>query len=149
MGYELKPVVSREDWQHLHAIRLAVLFAPGRHPGIEYDDNHPDDHRHNHIPYLFELDGTPIGVVRLDRLFDIGTVRLVAIVTERQRQGHGRVMEAMVADAARRQGIQLLRVNAAAEAVGFYERTGWRKDVWDVNELRGIARGCVQMVKDI
>lgn len=149
MGYELKPVASREDWQHLHAIRRAVLFAPGRHPGVEYDDNHPDDRRHNHIPYLFELDGEPIGVVRLDRLFEFGTVRLVAIVAERQRQGHGRVMEALVADAARRHAIRLLRVNAAPDAVGFYLKTGWRKDVWDINELRGIAQGCVQMVKDI
>jgi GNAT superfamily N-acetyltransferase len=74
-------------------------------------------------------------------------VRLVAIVPELQGQGHGRALGRLIEAEARRRGMSRLMLNAHKEAVGFYERTGWRAEVWDAVELAGFAADCVQMVK--
>lgn len=149
MTHELKRVVSREDWAVVHAIRKAVLFAPGRHPGAVYNDAHPADAAANRVPFLLLYEGEPIGVVRLDLDAGMGTVRLVAVVADRQGQGHGAVMEQLVANHALRLGITTLRVNSAPDAVGFYEKRGWQREIWDAAEMTGIASKCVQMVKHL
>jgi GNAT superfamily N-acetyltransferase len=149
MEYELKVVTTPADWRTMHDIRREVLFTAERHPGLVYDENHPDDHQPNHTPYLLLRHGKPIGVVRLDDRGEEGIVRLVAIVTAEQGRGHGRALDALICDEARRRGIKQLALNAAPEAVGFYEKTGWARTVWDAGELAGMARDCVQMVKGV
>ena len=151
MTYELRPVVTSEDWQAMHAIRRATLFVAGRHAiPIVYDDQHPDDRKPGNQCFLFLLDGRPIGVTRLDRRgADGGVVRLVAIAPDIQRAGHGRAMGAMVEDVARARGMTRLVINAAGTATGFYERTGWFPFGWDAAELAGIASHCVQMAKPL
>lgn len=76
-------------------------------------------------------------------------MRLVAIETDFQRQGHGRVLSDYVEDYARRLGIEKLYVNAAPESIGYYERLGWRSEIWDYTELVGIASECLQMSKQL
>lgn len=147
MDYELKPVVSDGEWQALHALRRATLFSPERRPRLFYDDNHPDDHAANHVPYLLMADGAPIGMVRLDFRGETAVVRLVAITPPLQRQGHGTQLDRLVVEAARARGVRTLLVNAADDAVGFYEKRGWRPHVWDAEELSGLAIACVQMRK--
>jgi GNAT superfamily N-acetyltransferase len=148
MSYELRPVRSAEDWRNMHRIRRRVLFAPERH-SIQYDENHPDDRAEQNIPFLLLLDSSPIGVVRLDLKGEIAVVRLVAVVPEEQRKGHGRKLDALVEAEARSRGVTTLRVNAAPGAVGYYEKMGWRQAVWDKSELTGLARDCVQMIKQL
>lgn len=145
--YQLKRVESPEDWAAMHRIRREVLFAPGRHPGVEYDDNHPHDAASNHIKFLLLLDGEPIGTTRLDLRGEHAVFRLVAILAGRQRRGHGSALEAAVTRHAFRLGVRTLMVNSAPDAVGFYEKCGWQREIWDREELQGIARGCVQMMK--
>jgi GNAT superfamily N-acetyltransferase len=149
MDYALTPVATAADWQALHDLRRATLFAPGRHPGIVYDDNHPDDHAPDHVPYLLVADGAPIGMVRLDFRGTTAVVRLVAITPNLQRQGHGSVLDRLVAETARARGVSMLVVNSAPDAVGFYEKLGWHRQVWDAEELAGIAADCVQMRKPL
>ncbi|TKT74892.1 GNAT family N-acetyltransferase [Aquamicrobium sp. LC103] len=146
MPHELRPVSSPEDWKRLHAIRRAVLFAPDRH-AVDYDENHPDDRAEGNIPFLLLLDGRAIGVVRIDFRGATAVVRLVAIAEAEQRKGHGRTLDALVAAEARRRGVSSLRVNAAPDAVGYYEKAGWLPASWDRSELVGIAKDCVQMTK--
>ncbi|OYX09583.1 MAG: hypothetical protein B7Z15_14150 [Rhizobiales bacterium 32-66-8] len=149
MGYELIDVTEPADWDAYHAIRRQELFeARGRH-GI-YDANHPHDRAPNAHAYLLKLDGMPIGTTRLDVRAD-GTAifRLVAITAAEQGSGHGRVLGAMVEEQARAFGVRTLLVNAAATAVGYYERTGWHAQVWDQAELDSFAQGCTQMRKDL
>jgi GNAT superfamily N-acetyltransferase len=148
MQYEMRPVRSPEDWQHLHNIRRAVLFTPWRH-SVDYDENHPDDRAEGNLPFLFLLDGSPIGVVRLDLRGDTAVVRLVAIIADEQGKGHGRVLGAMVETEAQRRGVKTLHVNAAPEAFGYYEKTGWRRDNWQRSELIGLAKDCIQMSKQL
>jgi GNAT superfamily N-acetyltransferase len=135
----------------MHDVRRATLFAPGRRgEHVVYDDNHPDDRDPNKQSFLLMLEGDPIGVVRLDHRGEHeGVVRLVAIVPDLQRQGHGRVLGGLVDAEARRRGMRKLVVNAHESAVGFYERTGWSIETWDPSELVGIAAHCVQMSKTL
>lgn len=146
MVHALKPVRSADDWRLLHDIRRAVLFAPNRH-AVAYDESHPDDHADGNQPFLLICDGAPVGVARLDLRGDIAVVRLVAIIEAEQRRGHGRALGELLDGEARRRGVKNLRVNAAADAVSYYEKTGWVRADWDASERRGLAAGAVQMTK--
>jgi hypothetical protein len=149
MAYKLKQVMTDAEWAAMHALRRDVLFSPFRHAGIVYDENHPDDRNPRHIPFLLIADGRAVGITRLDLQGEVAVVRLVAIAATEQRSGHGRVMSQLVEGEALKRGVRLLRVNAAPDAVGFYEKTGWHLAAWDPGELTGIAADCVQMEKSL
>ncbi|KQW81274.1 hypothetical protein ASC89_05465 [Devosia sp. Root413D1] len=149
MTYELRELASPEDWEAMHRIRLEVLFTAERHPGLVYDRAHPHDTEPTHSKFVFMHDGVPIGTTRLDPRGEGGIVRLVAIVPPLQRQGHGSVLEALLIDYARARGMKRLWLNAARDAVGFYEKLGWTAEVWDEVELATFAHNCVQMTKPI
>lgn len=150
MTLELRAVETDAEWAAMHDIRRRVLFAPRRHRmKIDYDENHPDDRAENNVPHVLMLDEAPIGVARLDLKGDHAVVRLVAIEPGRQGQGFGAMMDKMLTEKAWQLGVKQLRVNAAPDAVGFYEKAGWRLETWDADELAGIASDCVQMVKDL
>lgn len=145
---ELKDVVTEADWESLHRLRETVLFTEARHPGIKYDRAHPHDTNPAHIKLLLVDDGVPVGTTRLDPRADGSViVRLVAITPERQRQGLGRELERVALARAREMGAHKVMLNAAADAVGFYEKCGWVREVWDEIELATFGKGCVQMSK--
>jgi N-acetylglutamate synthase-like GNAT family acetyltransferase len=99
---------------------------------------------------LLKLDGRAIGTTRLDDLGNgTGAVRLVAIIADLQRRGHGRKLAELVETYARNRGITRFFVNAAPEAVGDYEKLRWQRFSWDQTELSGIAAGTVQMTKSL
>ena len=100
MAYELVKVSTEADWQAYHAIRRQVLWeARGKH---DYDATRSEEHAVTNHPLLLKLDGRPIGTTRLDDRGDsTGVIRLVAIASHAQRQGHGRVLSASVEDYAR------------------------------------------------
>ena len=147
MIYSLEAPASDADWQAFHDIRDAVLFK-GRHRDVVYNRNHPDDFKPDNRPLLFKVDGQPLGVIRLDDFGDgTGAVRLVAITQSEQGNGHGRVMSEMCDALARELGMHTLYVNAAPEALGYYDKLGWERFIWDPAELIEIARDCEQMRK--
>lgn len=74
---------------------------------------------------------------------------MVAITTDSQRQGHGRVLSRLVEDYARHLGISTLLVNAAPDAVGYYKKMGWVPYLWDKAELTGTKADCTQMYKSL
>lgn len=147
MPYALEAPAGDIDWQAFHDIREAELFL-ARHRDVAYNRQHPDDFTPENRPLLFKRQGKPLGVVRLDDFGNqTGAVRLVAITRAEQGKGHGRVMARMCDDIARGLGMHTLFVNAAPEAIGFYEKIGWERFLWDPVELAGIAEKCVQMRK--
>jgi GNAT superfamily N-acetyltransferase len=126
MKMQLLQVQDRNQWQVYHAIRRHVLFE--LRGQADYDEGHPDEHRENHLPLLFIYDDVPVGTVRLDIGLvgtDPGTVRLVAIIPQYQRQGIGRAMMHALERLAADKGITRLEVHAAPDAVAFYEKLGW------------------------
>ncbi|MDC9825979.1 GNAT family N-acetyltransferase [Devosia sp. ZB163] len=149
MAYELRELATPEDWEGMHRIRLQVLFTPERHPNLVYNRAHPHDTDPAHFKFLLVLDGEPIGTTRLDPRGEGGIVRLVGIVPHLQRRGHGSALERLVIEFARARGMTRLWLNAAKEAVGFYEKLGWTPLVWDEEELATFAANCVQMTKPL
>lgn len=148
MTHTLAKVTNEDDWRAYHAIRRVVLWeARGRY---NYNDKYPDEFVPDNHPLLLKYNNQPIGTTRLDDRKD-GTaiVRLVAITPEVQRGGHGRILGQKVEKYAHSLGTHTLLVNAAPDATGFYEKTGWTFFEWDKEELQGIAADCVQMRKDI
>ena len=145
-NYELLVVNSPDDWNAYHQIRREELFeARGRY-GI-YNPHHPDESLQNHFPLLLKYNGIAIATVRLDVQEDRAVVRLVAVTRSEQSKGHGRVLGENVEDFVRRKGIKKLVVNAAPDAVGYYERLGFSREIWDGAELKGMFANVVQMAK--
>jgi GNAT superfamily N-acetyltransferase len=74
---------------------------------------------------------------------------LVAIVSGGQRRGYGRKLMELVEGRALAMGSQRLVMNAAPDAVGFYEKLGWTRQVWSEDDLARNQAAIVQLVKDI
>ncbi|HEY4487526.1 MAG TPA: GNAT family N-acetyltransferase [Candidatus Paceibacterota bacterium] len=135
------------DWETYHRIRREELFEARGRIGI-YDANRAEEKFPNHFSLLFKYQGRAIGTTRLDVRED-GTaiVRLVAIIKNEQRKGHGSELAKCVEEIARAKGVQKLLVNAVPDAVGYYEKLGYVRDDWDPNELTGISANSIQMSK--
>ena len=146
MSYELTLVAVTEDWETYHSIRRAELFEVRGRIGV-YDANHGDERVPDHFPLLLKWNDRGIGTTRLDVRAGLAVVRLVAITKSEQRKGHGRVLAARAEDFARGRAVTKLVVNAAATAVGFYERIGFVRETWDPAELVGWNADSVQMAK--
>ena len=146
MNYELIKVTIESDWQEYHSLRRRVLWE--RRGLTNYDETHADEYKPGNHPLLLKLNGRAIGTVRLDDVGNgTGAVRLVAIEPDLQRQGHGRILSDHVENYAHRLGITKLYVNAAPEAIGYYDKLGWKPELWDKDELVVIASHCRQMSK--
>jgi GNAT superfamily N-acetyltransferase len=149
MSYEFTVVRLPEEWEAYHSIRCSELFEARGRIGV-YDRDHPDDRPPNHHPLLLKWNGRGIATTRLDmREPGVAIVRLVAVVRAEQRKGHGRVLAVRTEAFARDRGVTKLRVNAAADAVGFYERIGFVRETWDTAELIGWNSDSVQMAKSL
>jgi len=148
MGYELAVVAGPADWQAYHLIRRVALFEARGRIGI-YDPDHPDERAPGHFPLLLTWNGRAIATTRLDVRGELAVVRLVAVVKSEQRKGHGRVLAARTEAFARDRGVTKLLVNAAANAVGFYERIGFVRESWSPAELVGWNADSIQMAKSL
>jgi N-acetylglutamate synthase-like GNAT family acetyltransferase len=147
MSYELAIVARAEDWEAYHSIRRVELFEARGRIGV-YDPDRADERAPNHFPLLLKWNGMAIATTRLDlRESGLAIVRLVAVVKAEQRKGHGRALAARTEAFARDRGVTKLLVNAAATAVGFYERIGFVREGWDAAELVGWNADSVQMAK--
>ncbi len=149
MSYELAVVTRAEDWDVYHSIRRVELFEARGRFGV-YDPDHVDERAPNHFPLLLRWNGRGIATTRLDiREAGLAIVRLVAVTKAEQRKGHGRALAARTEGFARDRGVSRLLVNAAADAVGFYERIGFVPESWDATELVGWNATSVQMAKTL
>ena len=118
---------SPAEWRAYHDIRRIVLFE-GRGLVDVYDETHPDDRNPLNHALLLLADGMPAGVVRVDFLApsDAAAFRRVAIVERSQRLGYGRVMMREAEAFARAHGRVVLTARVARDAIGFWERIGYR-----------------------
>ena len=146
MSYELALVSSAEDLARYHEIRRVELFeARG---SSAYDSNRPEERKPGHFQLLMKLNGVGIATTRFDLLGDgVAVIRLVAVTAVEQRKGHGRMLASLTEAFARQKSVSKLVVNAAPNAVQYYERMGFVRESWNPAELVGIAADNVQMAK--
>jgi GNAT superfamily N-acetyltransferase len=126
--HELRPPGSDEEWREFHEIRRRVLFE-NRGKNETYIENHPDDLNPDNHPLILLYRGAVIGVIRIDVAGTVAWFRRVAIRDELQRLGHGRILLQLAEAFAKTEGCDEIRSNAAVEAVGFYERGGYARDL--------------------
>ena len=126
--YELRRPDTPAEWDLYHAIRRRVLFEL-RGRGNAYDASHPDEKRPGNYPLiLFSQPNEPVGVIRVDVDRDCATFRRVAIREDEQRRGHGRALIARAEEFALQLGCRRVESIVDANAIGFYERCGFRRN---------------------
>lgn len=126
MTVRLCAPLTERDWQAYHAIRFRVLFEMRGH-GAAYDEQHPDERRPGHYPFLLWDGDTPVGVVRVDIDGTVATFRRVAIREDRQRRGYGRQLLSAAEAFARQQGCARIESFVDPGAIAFYERCGFSR----------------------
>ena len=126
--YELRAPLSGDEWLAFHAIRRKVLFE-NRGKSETYIENHPDDSKPGNHPLVLLHRGVVIGVIRIDVAETVAWFRRIAIREDLQRLGHGRVLLQLAEVFAKAEGCNEVRSNAAVEALGFYERCGYVRDL--------------------
>jgi GNAT superfamily N-acetyltransferase len=142
MQVELKAPTTDADWGAYHAIRRRVLFEL-RGNGSAYDEHHPDETRPGHHPLVFWVGATPVGTIRIDVGGSRAIFRRVAIREDLQRRGYGRqLLEA--AEQFARQHCARIESHVDPDAVGFYERCGFRHA-----DSAGGIRSSSLMIKDL
>lgn len=124
--HELRPPVTVEEWQAFHTIRRKVLFE-NRGKFEVYNDNHPDDFKAGHHPFVLVHKEVVIGVIRVDVEGAVAWFRRIAIREDVQRAGHGRVLLRLAEAFAKTAGCNEIRSNAAVEAVEFYTRCDYTR----------------------
>lgn len=127
--YLLIPVSTEEHWAAYHRLRCTLLFEAFGH----YDSNHPDDRKADNHPVLLICDGIPVGAMRIDLVTEQGfaIMRTVAVASDRQRRGYGRVMLMLAEAYASKNGVTTTVVFAASAAIGFYAKCGYKPYTWD------------------
>jgi GNAT superfamily N-acetyltransferase len=126
--HELRTPQSNEEWQAFHAIRRRVLFE-NRGKDEIYNANHPDDSKPGNHPLVLVYRDVVIGVIRIDVAGTVAWFRRIAIREDLQRLGHGRALLRLAEAFAKAEDCDEIRSNAAVEAVGFYERCGYARDL--------------------
>jgi len=122
--HQLVTPASEVEWRTYHEIRRRVLFEGRGLVGV-YQEDRPDERAPGHYPKLLLYRGEPVGVVRIDVDVSTAICRRVAIRSDAQRLGHGRVLLSLVEQFARDQGCDCVVSSVAPDAVEFYERCGF------------------------
>ncbi len=122
-GYELILIQCEDDVEAYHRIRHHVLFDGSS----AYLREGPDEVREENLSLLLKRHDQPLGTVRLDQKRDRkAIIRLVAIASDIQRQGHGTVLMTLLEQRAASLGIEELFVHARPAALGFYTKLGFK-----------------------
>ena len=130
MSYELARPATAAEWAAYHDIRRVELFVR-YFPGRFYNPEHVDEVKEQNLPHLLRLDDAPIGTIRIDCLDrDHAAFRLIAVRSDRQRQGHGGVLLRLAEDQARLFGFREVVLNAIKPALGFYRNHGYEPGPW-------------------
>ncbi|MAD76256.1 MAG: thioesterase [Rheinheimera sp.] len=131
-----------EHWHAYYQLRWQVLRAPWQQPpGSEQDELEAQAY---HL-MLIDANGGVQAVGRLHQLDDItGQIRYMAVADSARGRGAGnQILHALEQQAVTR-GLTLLQLNAREQAVGFYQKSGYRL-VGDAAPMFGIAH--LKMVK--
>jgi GNAT superfamily N-acetyltransferase len=113
------------EWASYHRIRRTILFEKRGQFG-PYDPDRPDDRKSSNFAKLLVCDSHHVGVVRIDLAGNVAYLRRVAIDEPWQRQGLGRVLISLSESFASEHGARRIESSVAEDAVGFYDKCGYR-----------------------
>ena len=122
--HELVTPTDPAEWRAYHDIRRRVLFESRGQFGV-YDENRADERAPGHHPKLLLYRRDPVAVVRVDIDATTAIFRRVAVRSDVQRLGHGRVLLTLAQRFAQESGCVRLVSYVAADAVEFYQRCGF------------------------
>ena len=129
--HNLRSPQTRDEWDQYHAIRRRVLWERRGLCDV-YDENHPDEYKSTHNPFLLMYRDVAVGVIRIDIVGKQAIFRRVAVREDVQRSGHGRVLLALAEEFAREKDCDHLYSFVSPDAVEFYEKCGFRRDAGDL-----------------
>lgn len=120
---EIKQPVSLSDWSNYYALRYEVLREPWSQPLGSEILNDEDSAIH---AMIVEND-IVLAVARLHEAEKgIGQVRCVAVATNQQGKGLGKLLMTYLEDEAKKRGFQQIVLEARENAVPFYEKMGYK-----------------------
>lgn len=122
--YSLVSPVEPHEWRAYHDIRRRVLFEARGLFGV-YDETRPDERAAGNHPKLLRHRGDAVGVVRIDIVGTVALLRRVAVRSDVQRHGHGRMLLSLAENFARHNGCERLASHVATDAVEFYRKCGF------------------------
>jgi GNAT superfamily N-acetyltransferase len=124
----IRESVGGEDLERIIALRYEILRKP--HNLSLADASFPGDSDVNTVHLLAVFDERVVGCLTLKFMPDSSEAQLrgMAIATQYQNQGIGRLLMDAAHDRARVSG-KSLWCNARFSAIGFYERNGWVRKV--------------------
>ena len=137
---------SKDDFKAYYALRYRVLREPwGQARGTEKDDYEPLS---QHLMAVDDVDGEVVGVIKwMEREPGVAWLSHLAIASERQKQGIGRLLVRAVEDAAQAQGCRVIGANSRLNSTDYFERLGYRIKGLPVNYFSTIQ--LVWMEKDL
>src|SRR5438132_262638 len=122
--YKLLTPTDAAEWRAYHDIRRRVLFEARGQFGV-YDENRADERAPGRHPKLLLYRRDPVGVVRIDIDATTAIFRRVAVRSDVQRLGHGRVLLMLAQQFAEQSGCVELTSHVAPDAVEYYRRCGF------------------------
>jgi GNAT superfamily N-acetyltransferase len=138
--YDIVRPSTPDEWRDYHEIRRRVLWERRGRYGV-YDESHPDEWKLGNHPLVLMHGDAAVGVVRIDIVGRRAILRRVAIREDVQKMGHGRALMELAEKFARDHDCIELYSFVSPEAVGFYERCGFRRDPEDPGNARHIPMG--------
>jgi predicted N-acetyltransferase YhbS len=132
---DLVLIETADDQAAYHRIRRLVLF-DGK---PDYVTDGPEEVKKENLSLLLKYQQEPIGTVRLDQRQDgKAIVRLVAIASDLQKQGHGIVLMDRLEKPASSVEVKELLVHAVHHAFGFYKKLGYSPFSFEVGDFQSV-----------
>ncbi len=145
--YELIEATTPEEQAFVHTLRDEELF---KRRNVTYNPDHPANFASNRHTFILKYNDLLIATASLDILKnETGVLRLVAVLREEQRKGHGKILEELFENMAKSKGIKKLFVNASKTALGFYEKQGFQYEAWIDPGMTDPGDHYLQMSKSI
>jgi len=123
MGIEIKAPQTAKQWEEYYDLRYRVLREPlGQPPGSERNDGDETG-----VHFALYADNKLKAIARLDQSgAKVAQVRFLAVETDQQSSGYGRMIMEATEKAAKQRGDTKMILHARDYAVDFYLKLGYR-----------------------
>ena len=141
----MKLIRAIENWQRAAAYNVRIE-AMVKGFGIRVDQE-IDAHDSENTKYVVAFDGRyPVGTCRINWVDEkIGKIERVCILEDYRKKGIGKQVILEAEKWIKEQGANKILISSRIEAIGFYEKLGYKAD-WSTREENGVFE-CVNVEK--